>query len=85
MILNEALVIDSIPVLIFANISLYSTFLCQYIQSWPGSNVSGLVQPSSLLHFFLFEKQKKEQEKLDFQSRGLDFQSRGYGSRQSMF
>jgi hypothetical protein len=38
--------------------------LAWFKRFWP------LVQPSSLLHFFLFEKKKKEQEKLDFQSRG---------------
>jgi len=70
MILNEALdhknLLDSIPLLIYANTSLISTFLCEYIQSWPGLNVPGLVQASSLLHFFLFEGGEKGGKKLDF-------------------
>jgi hypothetical protein len=70
MILNEALdhknLLDSIPLLIYANTSLISTFLCEYIQSWPGLNVPGLVQPSSLLHFLFFEGGEKGGKKLDF-------------------
>ena len=89
MILNEALdhknVLDSIPLLIYANTSLISTFLCEYIQSWHGSTDPDLVQPSSLLHFLFFEK-KKSRKKLDFQSRGYcifyrdgEFQLRSFG------
>ena len=60
MILNEALdhknVLDSIPVLIYANISLYSTFLCQYIQSWHGLTVQ-------FTAFFIIWKKKKKSRK----------------------